>query len=157
MPRSRTRGAIPPLPQYVFMAWCLGKYRSNFILFLLYISHKWQSNDVHHHIDSFLNTSVHYPRNREMVFPLIFIIFTLWSETTSRNTPSWFSSDKCNIKYGTYTFIAKARVQKGYYSLMRQVCDRRLGGNVTGLYTELQNDRYWSLRVIWTRLDWTSF
>jgi hypothetical protein len=24
------RGAIPPLPQYVFMAWCLVKHRNNF-------------------------------------------------------------------------------------------------------------------------------
>jgi hypothetical protein len=24
------RGAIPPLPQYVFMAWCLVKHRDNF-------------------------------------------------------------------------------------------------------------------------------
>jgi hypothetical protein len=29
------RGAIPPLPQYVFMAWCLVKHRDNFT-FLLY-------------------------------------------------------------------------------------------------------------------------
>jgi hypothetical protein len=24
------RGAIPPLPQYAFMAWCLVKHRDNF-------------------------------------------------------------------------------------------------------------------------------
>jgi hypothetical protein len=30
VPRSRLRGAIPPLPQYVFMAWCLVKHRDNF-------------------------------------------------------------------------------------------------------------------------------
>jgi len=29
------RGAIPPLPQYVFMAWCLVKHRDNFTLLLL--------------------------------------------------------------------------------------------------------------------------
>jgi hypothetical protein len=29
------RGAIPPLPQYVFMVWCLVKQRDNFI-FLAY-------------------------------------------------------------------------------------------------------------------------
>jgi hypothetical protein len=28
--RSRLRGAIPPLPQYVFIAWCLVKHRDNF-------------------------------------------------------------------------------------------------------------------------------
>jgi hypothetical protein len=27
VPRSRKRGAIPPLPQYVSMAWCLVKHR----------------------------------------------------------------------------------------------------------------------------------
>jgi hypothetical protein len=32
VPRSRMRGAIPPLPQYVFMAWCLVKHRDNFTL-----------------------------------------------------------------------------------------------------------------------------
>jgi hypothetical protein len=32
MSRSRVRGAIPPLPQYVFMAWCSvkEKHRNNF-------------------------------------------------------------------------------------------------------------------------------
>jgi len=30
MPRSRMRGAIHPLPQCVFMAWCLVKHRDNF-------------------------------------------------------------------------------------------------------------------------------
>jgi hypothetical protein len=30
VPRSRMHGAIPPLPQYVFMAWCLLKHRDNF-------------------------------------------------------------------------------------------------------------------------------
>jgi hypothetical protein len=30
VPRSRMRGATSPLPQYVFMAWCLVKYRDNF-------------------------------------------------------------------------------------------------------------------------------
>jgi hypothetical protein len=28
--RSRMRGAIPPLPQYIFMAWCLVKHRHSF-------------------------------------------------------------------------------------------------------------------------------
>jgi hypothetical protein len=30
------RGAIPPLPQYVFMAWCLVKHRDNFTLTFSY-------------------------------------------------------------------------------------------------------------------------
>jgi hypothetical protein len=30
MPTSRMSGTIPPLPQYVFMAWCLVKHRDNF-------------------------------------------------------------------------------------------------------------------------------
>jgi hypothetical protein len=30
LPRSRMHGAIPPLSQYVFMAWCLVKHRDNF-------------------------------------------------------------------------------------------------------------------------------
>jgi len=29
--RLRMRGAIPPLPQYVFVEWCLVKHRDNFI------------------------------------------------------------------------------------------------------------------------------
>jgi hypothetical protein len=32
VPRLRMRGAIPPLPQYVFMACCLVKHRDNFTL-----------------------------------------------------------------------------------------------------------------------------
>jgi hypothetical protein len=35
VPRSRMHGAIPPLPQYVFMAWCLVKHRDIFLLHLL--------------------------------------------------------------------------------------------------------------------------
>jgi hypothetical protein len=34
MPRSRMRGAIPPLPQYAFMAWCSVKHRENFTFYL---------------------------------------------------------------------------------------------------------------------------
>jgi hypothetical protein len=30
---SRMRGAIPPLPQYVFMAWCLVQHRDNFTFY----------------------------------------------------------------------------------------------------------------------------
>jgi hypothetical protein len=30
VPRLRMRGAIPPLPHYVFMAWFLVKHRDNF-------------------------------------------------------------------------------------------------------------------------------
>jgi hypothetical protein len=33
VPRSM-RGAIPPLPQYVFMVWCLVKHRVNFTFYL---------------------------------------------------------------------------------------------------------------------------
>jgi hypothetical protein len=36
VPRSRMRGAIPPLPQYVFMAWCLVKRRDNSALCVMY-------------------------------------------------------------------------------------------------------------------------
>jgi hypothetical protein len=34
VPRSM-RGAIPPLPQYVFIAWCLVKHKDNFFTFHL--------------------------------------------------------------------------------------------------------------------------
>jgi hypothetical protein len=34
VPRSRIRGAIPPLPQYVFMAWWLVKHSDNFNFYL---------------------------------------------------------------------------------------------------------------------------
>jgi len=33
VPRSRMRGAIPPLLQYVFMEWYLVKYRDNFTFY----------------------------------------------------------------------------------------------------------------------------
>jgi hypothetical protein len=29
------RGAIPPLPQYAFMAWCIVKHRDSFTFYLL--------------------------------------------------------------------------------------------------------------------------
>jgi hypothetical protein len=35
VPRLRMPGAIPPLPQYIFMAWCLVKQRDNFIFSFL--------------------------------------------------------------------------------------------------------------------------
>jgi hypothetical protein len=35
VPRSRIRGAIPPLPQYAFMAWCLVKHWDNFAFYHL--------------------------------------------------------------------------------------------------------------------------
>jgi hypothetical protein len=38
------RGAIPPLPQYVFMAWCLVKHRDNFTFY--FIISKQYSNNV---------------------------------------------------------------------------------------------------------------
>jgi hypothetical protein len=30
------RGSVPPLPQYVFMAWCLVKHRDNFTFYLTF-------------------------------------------------------------------------------------------------------------------------
>jgi len=32
--RLRMRGSIPPLPHYVFMAWCLVEHRDIFTLFI---------------------------------------------------------------------------------------------------------------------------
>jgi hypothetical protein len=37
MPRSKMCGATPPLPQYVFMAWCLVKHRDDVTFTLLYL------------------------------------------------------------------------------------------------------------------------
>jgi hypothetical protein len=37
-------GAILPLPQYVFMTWCLVKHRDNFTFYLY--SAKWKSMSV---------------------------------------------------------------------------------------------------------------
>jgi len=37
-PRSIMRGAIPPLPQYFYMAWCLVKHRDNFTFTFTYFS-----------------------------------------------------------------------------------------------------------------------
>jgi len=33
VPRLKMRGAMPPLPQYIFMAWYLVKHRDNFTFF----------------------------------------------------------------------------------------------------------------------------
>jgi hypothetical protein len=45
---QRMRGAIPPLPQYVFMAWCLVKHRGNsgsrlplYAMLYIYIYNVW--------------------------------------------------------------------------------------------------------------------
>jgi hypothetical protein len=38
VPRPRMCGAMPPLTQYIFMAWCLVKHRDNFIFTLYYWS-----------------------------------------------------------------------------------------------------------------------
>jgi hypothetical protein len=35
VPSSRMRGAIPPLPQYIFMLWCLVTHKENFAFYLL--------------------------------------------------------------------------------------------------------------------------
>jgi hypothetical protein len=34
------RGAIPPLSQYAFMAWCFVKHRDNFTFYLLINGHR---------------------------------------------------------------------------------------------------------------------
>jgi hypothetical protein len=41
VPRSRTRGAITPLPQNAFMAWCLVKHRELTLLCFIY---NWMSS-----------------------------------------------------------------------------------------------------------------
>jgi hypothetical protein len=48
------RGAIPPLPEYVFMAWCLLKHRDNFIFtiffkILLFVLPLMLENKFHAH------------------------------------------------------------------------------------------------------------
>jgi len=40
-------GAMPPFPQYAFMAWCLVKHRDNFIL-LYYLYVQLLSNPISH-------------------------------------------------------------------------------------------------------------
>jgi hypothetical protein len=34
------RGAIPPIPHYVFMVWCLVRYRDNFTFYLDFLENK---------------------------------------------------------------------------------------------------------------------
>jgi hypothetical protein len=49
VPKSRMHGAIPPLPQYVFMAWCLVKHRDKFTFLyftLLYFTSFWIGQTV---------------------------------------------------------------------------------------------------------------
>jgi len=48
MPRPKTRGAIPPLPQYIFMALCLIKHRDNFTFHLLPLSIFNKSRHMQH-------------------------------------------------------------------------------------------------------------
>jgi len=57
VPRSRMRGAIPPLPRYVLMARCLVKHRDKFTLPYLYIENL--SRERCSHISTFINTGSH--------------------------------------------------------------------------------------------------
>jgi hypothetical protein len=41
-------GAIPSLPQYAFMAWCLVKHRDNFTFTLPYLCYSWILNNLGH-------------------------------------------------------------------------------------------------------------
>jgi len=62
--RSRVRGAIPPLPQYAFTAWCLFKHRDNFTFYqqlqkqLLFLV---QSLVAVTHVAFILNDSIKLP------------------------------------------------------------------------------------------------
>jgi hypothetical protein len=50
VPSSRMREAIPPLPQYVFMAWCLVKHRDNFTFTLPHhegVLREWRYSSTH--------------------------------------------------------------------------------------------------------------
>jgi len=38
-------GAIPPLPQHVFVAWCLVKHRDNFIFYQYLSTEPYDSQD----------------------------------------------------------------------------------------------------------------
>jgi hypothetical protein len=56
VPRLRVSGAIPPLLQYTFMAWCSVKAQNNFTFYILhcnaktsvFVSLKTKSSDYHH-------------------------------------------------------------------------------------------------------------
>jgi hypothetical protein len=50
-PRSRLRGAMPPLPHYVFMAWCLVEHRDN-LTFYLYRTCVYENRGFHGGEDS---------------------------------------------------------------------------------------------------------
>jgi hypothetical protein len=46
VPRSRMRGATPPLSQYVLKAWCLAKNRDNFTFTFILQSPKFILEEV---------------------------------------------------------------------------------------------------------------
>jgi hypothetical protein len=54
------RGAIPPFPHYVFMAWCLVKHRDNFTFYLFYHSATRRHNpeDLNLNLDSRIKMSI---------------------------------------------------------------------------------------------------
>jgi hypothetical protein len=62
------RGATPPLPQYIFMAWCLVKHRDNFTFyFYLYLS---QVNDISYELSliyKFYLTKFKKLKNRQIL------------------------------------------------------------------------------------------
>jgi hypothetical protein len=43
-------GVIPPLPQYVFMAWCLVKHRGNFTFTITILQHSPENRSNSHRI-----------------------------------------------------------------------------------------------------------
>jgi hypothetical protein len=59
--RLKIRGAIPPLSQYVFMAWCLVKHRDNFTFIFCYSPHIWLRSGKFI-IKSLLNRKLRYLR-----------------------------------------------------------------------------------------------
>jgi len=44
--------SLPPLPQYVFMAWCLVKYRDCFIFTYLYLTSFWEPGWLSHYTET---------------------------------------------------------------------------------------------------------
>jgi hypothetical protein len=71
-------GAIPPLPQYAFMAWCLVKHRDNFILkHLLLSSYIKARGDVSHPCKTTDRTIA--------LYTVIFSVFTHTHEGVSKS------------------------------------------------------------------------
>jgi hypothetical protein len=127
------RGAIPSLPQYVFVAWCLVKHRDIFNTFFVYLTSKNVVASTVHGLHSIFCLSITGLRKRFPFLPRIFSINTCASTEHHAMNAYWGSGgmaprvlDLCTRWRWVISFTPRPLYLQGkspWYPL-----DRRLGG-----------------------------